>query len=380
MGALSREQVTRYLYDAGFRGEDLVKMVAIAGRESGYDPSAHRTDRPKSALSGDMGLFQINYVNWPTVQRALGLTSKEQLFDPAINAKAARVLFESAGLQPWSAGPGGWTAGGNPLYGTNVDAARSAVNTFLDAPQKYPAGGGSTSSSTSLGSATSSSAPREPLTYEEPNVADPERTNTIADYKPPETDPAQQKTLTNLLQGFGIEYPNAPRATPQLLAYLRGLGVTVDTTEEQFASTRADLQRKAADKLGDLAVSDQRRRYGITNDSQSRGALVSGATNSAFARQMEDYARQQAGVETSLATGINQAERAKDTLLDQTRQRALETVLGEETNQEMTAAQRQAEIEAARRAQAESDLQYERQKAESERARQAQIALYNQAR
>lgn len=126
--ALSAEQVAQVAYQAGFRGDDLVKIVAIAKRESGYDPAAHRSDRPKSDLSGDLGLWQINYTNWGKVSSALGLTDKRQLFDPVTNARAAFVLYQQSGLFPWSMAPGGWNANGNPLFGTNVEAARVAVN------------------------------------------------------------------------------------------------------------------------------------------------------------------------------------------------------------------------------------------------------------
>jgi hypothetical protein len=113
--SLSREQVADALTQAGFTGQDLVHMVGIAGRESGYQPNAHRSDQPKSKLSGDLGLWQINYTNWPVIKNALGLTSKSQLFDPVTNARAAKVLFDRSGLSPWAAGPGGFAADGPAL-------------------------------------------------------------------------------------------------------------------------------------------------------------------------------------------------------------------------------------------------------------------------
>ena len=129
MAALSGEQVASIAYQAGFRDEVLVQMVGIAQRESSWNPAAHRSDRPKSQLSGDMGLFQINYTNWPLVSSALGLTDRSQLFDPLTNARAAKVLFDaSGGLAPWSMAAGGWTANGNPLYGVNLTTARTAVD------------------------------------------------------------------------------------------------------------------------------------------------------------------------------------------------------------------------------------------------------------
>jgi hypothetical protein len=128
MAALSPEQVAQVLYQAGFRGDDLVRMVAIGKRESGYNPDAHRSDVDKSKMSGDVGLFQINIgANWGTVSNALGLTDKSQLKDPLVNARAAKILFDRAGFFPWGMGSNGWEAGGDPMKGTNYGAAQQAV-------------------------------------------------------------------------------------------------------------------------------------------------------------------------------------------------------------------------------------------------------------
>ncbi len=130
MATLTREQTAQYAYAAGFRGNDLVKIVAIAGRESGYRTDAHRSDADKSRLLGDRGLWQINYVHDPGLIKAGIIKQKSDLFDPAVNARAAYYLYQRSSntLAPWTAGPGGWTAGGDPLYGTNVQAAREAVD------------------------------------------------------------------------------------------------------------------------------------------------------------------------------------------------------------------------------------------------------------
>ena len=141
---LEREEVAQLLYEAGFRGEDLVAMVAIAGRESGYQPTAHRTNRDPSMMVGDFGLFQINYINdTPALRQAIGMTDRAQLLDPEMNARAAFYLYERGGLQPWTAAEGGWTAGGDPLFGTDVDAARASVERaaesgLLGAPLESP--------------------------------------------------------------------------------------------------------------------------------------------------------------------------------------------------------------------------------------------------
>lgn len=128
--ALSTAQLAQVFYSAGFRGQGLEYMVAISGRESGGDPAARRTDNPggPSAGTGDFGLTQINYSQWPQVQKALGLSNINQLLDPVINAKAAFLLSRNGtNFQPWAAGPGGWSANGDPLYGANISSARSGV-------------------------------------------------------------------------------------------------------------------------------------------------------------------------------------------------------------------------------------------------------------
>ena len=114
---MNPEEVAQLLHGVGFRGEDLVSMVAIAGRESGYRPEAHRTNTDPEKMVGDFGLFQINYINdTPAFRQAIGLTDRSQLLDPEMNAKAAHYLYERAGLKPWTAGPGGWRPDGDPPF------------------------------------------------------------------------------------------------------------------------------------------------------------------------------------------------------------------------------------------------------------------------
>lgn len=128
MAALSGEQIAQLAYSAGFRGEALVQFVSIAKRESGWDPTAHRTDNP-GGVTGDFGLWQINYVNLPALRGAGIVNNAMDLLDPVKNAAAAFYLSkQGTNLAPWSVVPGkGWQAGGNPLAGVNLTAGRQAV-------------------------------------------------------------------------------------------------------------------------------------------------------------------------------------------------------------------------------------------------------------
>ncbi len=127
MSQLSGEQIAQVAYAAGFRGEDLVNMVAIAKRESGWKSDAHRTDRDPSAGSGDRGLWQINYIHDDNLRAAGIINSWTDLLDPAVNARAAKWVHEQAGLYAWGVGANGWEANGDPFYGTNVNEARQKV-------------------------------------------------------------------------------------------------------------------------------------------------------------------------------------------------------------------------------------------------------------
>lgn len=118
---LNGEQVAKYAYDAGFRGQSLINMVAIAKRESGWDPMAHNTN----AGTGDnsYGLWQINMLGslGPARRMLLGLSSNDQLFSPAVNARAAWIISGmGTNFTPWSTWRG--------LSQADLNAAAQAVH------------------------------------------------------------------------------------------------------------------------------------------------------------------------------------------------------------------------------------------------------------
>lgn len=120
---LTREQTAQLAYQAGARGDDLVFLTGIPQGESAYNPGMHRTDREFSALSGDRGLWQINYI-WDDELRAAGIiSSPNDLFDPMTNARAAVYVLRKQGRGAWFAYDG--SMGGNDSI--NWGAARQAV-------------------------------------------------------------------------------------------------------------------------------------------------------------------------------------------------------------------------------------------------------------
>lgn len=123
-GALAIDDVAQLAYDAGFRGQDLVDIVAIAGRESTYRPTAYNGNRATGDSS--YGLTQINMLGslGPARLKLFGLESADQLFDPATNLRAAYALYRGSGnkLTPW----GGYKGKSN-TYSTDMNAAYAAV-------------------------------------------------------------------------------------------------------------------------------------------------------------------------------------------------------------------------------------------------------------
>jgi hypothetical protein len=123
-GKLSAEQVAQMAHAAGFRGQDLINVVAIAKRESGYDPGALNPDR--STGDDSYGLMQINMLGdmGPARRAMFGITNNAQLYDPMTNLKAAFTMYQGHGnsLRDWGA-----YKGRENTYDTNIEAAAQAV-------------------------------------------------------------------------------------------------------------------------------------------------------------------------------------------------------------------------------------------------------------
>lgn len=93
-GRLTGEQVALLLHKAGFRGEDIIKGVAISERESRWNSMAHNPNRGTGDNS--YGLFQINMIEKYASGRrkSFGISSNEELFDPETNVRAAKGMYD----------------------------------------------------------------------------------------------------------------------------------------------------------------------------------------------------------------------------------------------------------------------------------------------
>ena len=104
--------------------------VEVAMKESGGNPRAHNGN----ASTGDnsYGLWQINMIGsmGPSRRKDLKLSSNEQLFDPATNARAAKRIYDQAGgsWKPWSTADSARAALGTPNTDDNADSTGSSAS------------------------------------------------------------------------------------------------------------------------------------------------------------------------------------------------------------------------------------------------------------
>lgn len=88
---LSLDEIYSVARSVGFPRETAAKMVAIAIKESAGNPQAHNSKPPDDSY----GLWQINMIGalGPDRRGRLGLSSNSQLFDPVVNARAAKMIW-----------------------------------------------------------------------------------------------------------------------------------------------------------------------------------------------------------------------------------------------------------------------------------------------
>ena len=111
---LSKPEVYKLAVDQGFTPAQAGVAVGISGGESGRDPTNNtiRSGLYKKAGEDSVGLMQINWgyhkdSGW---LQKLGITKREDLFDPVKNMKAAKYLFDGRGNF------GDWTVYDNGSY------------------------------------------------------------------------------------------------------------------------------------------------------------------------------------------------------------------------------------------------------------------------
>lgn len=120
MPTLTAGQIAAYAQSAGLSPDRAKVAAAIAMAESGGRTDARNPVPPDNSY----GLWQINMLGamGPDRRRKLGISSNEQLFDPAVNARAmAMISNKGANFRPWTT----YTSGAykKHLNGASADPA-----------------------------------------------------------------------------------------------------------------------------------------------------------------------------------------------------------------------------------------------------------------
>lgn len=112
-------QIAGYAKAAGFSGNALVIAVAVALGESGGNVNAHNP----IGLDDSYGLWQINMLGTlgPARRKQFGISRNEELYNPAVNAKAAYAI--SNGGKSW----GPWSVYTSGKYLGYMSRARKAA-------------------------------------------------------------------------------------------------------------------------------------------------------------------------------------------------------------------------------------------------------------
>jgi hypothetical protein len=180
------------------------------------------------------------------------------------------------------------------------------------------------------------------------------------------------EAMTSLLERFGISYPNAPAPTPAHLAFMRGLGMTLDTAEDSKRVNQLRLKERANQSREEITRQNERSLTRMAGDLQSRGVLSSGETNTRVGRQAENVAKARSDVEQGLAEGIDATEQGYMNTRDVLRQQGLEKTLGLETELSREAAATAAQERSWQRQEDASEKAYQREKEARDAAFKAQ--------
>jgi hypothetical protein len=119
---LTASEIKYFASKQGFAGRDLNIAVAVALAESGGRPRAHNAVPPDDSY----GLWQINMLGslGPARRKRFGIPTNETLFDPNVNAKAARIIWQGSGWKAWTT----YTRG---TYTKHMPAAEKATATNM---------------------------------------------------------------------------------------------------------------------------------------------------------------------------------------------------------------------------------------------------------
>jgi hypothetical protein len=120
MTVLSASEIKAYAAQAGFTGQALNTITAIALAESGGDTQATNSNDPNG---GSYGLYQINGAHFHS-----GGTTQACAVDPACSSAYAFTLWQGNGFEPWGS------------YDPHNPSVTPAYENFLPTSEQAPIG------------------------------------------------------------------------------------------------------------------------------------------------------------------------------------------------------------------------------------------------
>lgn len=201
---------------------------------------------------------------------------------------------------------------------------------------------------------------------------------TAAAPTPPAAAPATtppNPEMQDLLGKLGVDYPNAPAATPALLAFLRNLGLNMDSATAAKQAQIDRINRTAADTGSRLGRIGDVEKKNVTADLVRRGVLQSGEANTRYATQAAGLGERQADVQRAASEGTAAASDTYTAALNAARTQATGQLIQTEQEQGQRKATSEAETAAQKAQQAAADLAYQRSQAAQDAAFKRQEEL-----
>lgn len=100
MSKMTGVEINALALTCGFIGRQAQTIAAIALAESDGETTAHNSKPPDDSY----GLTQINMIGslGPDRRKKFGISKNEDLFDPVINLKAAKQIYNDSGFNAWT--------------------------------------------------------------------------------------------------------------------------------------------------------------------------------------------------------------------------------------------------------------------------------------
>lgn len=180
--------------------------------------------------------------------------------------------------------------------------------------------------------------------------------------------------MADILASIGVNAGGSPAITPALLAYFRGLGISMDELDGQVAAVRTSATNRAAASKEATGEQYHRAERNTVASLASRGVLSSGEAGTKFGELQSDRLRAFDTIDRGAADEVAGAESSVAGQRDALRRTALERYLGADTDYRNEQARTAAEQRAAEKEREYWDRLYQQQEQEAARAAAAPAA------